>query len=189
MAAWGVMHSWLASLGIKSRIRQRYGPAAGRYYRLGYNIFTVISLLPVLLLAAVLPDRPLYTVPFPWSLLLLVVQGAAGLFVLAGLLQTGLGSFLGLPQALGREEASEHRLVTGGIYRLVRHPLYLGGLVFIWASPNMTRNLLALYIAFSLYLVGGAIVEERKLLVVFGEKYAEYRKRTPMFLPWPRPKR
>jgi len=57
--------------------------------------------------------------------------------------------------------------------------------VFIWLTPVITLNLLALYIGLSIYLVVGAIVEERKLLVEFGQAYAEYRRRTPMLIPFP----
>jgi protein-S-isoprenylcysteine O-methyltransferase Ste14 len=187
-AAWGALHSWLASLGLKDRLSRRFGLPAERWYRLIYNIFAVLSLLPVLLLAGMLPDRILYSIPPPWGLLLLALQGAAAVFVLIGVLQTGALSFLGLRQAFAQGGPQQTpRLITGGLYRLVRHPLYLGGLVFIWASPFMTRNLLVLFIAFSLYLVVGAHVEERKLIAEFGEEYARYRRRTPMFCPWPRP--
>jgi len=75
------------------------------------------------------------------------------------------------------------RLVVRGLYRWVRHPLYTAGLVFLWFTPIMAVNLLALYVGFSLYLVIGAYFEERKLLREFGADYAEYQQRTPMLIP------
>jgi len=184
VAIYGVVHSWLASLGVKAWARRRYGELAERLYRFAYNLFAVLTLLPVLALPALLPDRRLYSVPMPWALFLMGVQllavGALG----AGLLQTGLWSFLGFKQLAGRREIGEDdQLVVRGLYRWVRHPLYTAGLAFLWATPVMTRNLLSLYVGLSVYLVIGAIYEERKLLATFGDAYVRYRERTPMLIP------
>jgi protein-S-isoprenylcysteine O-methyltransferase Ste14 len=74
-------------------------------------------------------------------------------------------------------------MVTGGLYRWVRHPLYTAGLAFIWLTPIMTSNLLALNIGLTLYLILGAIYEERKLVREFGERYTRYQERVPMLIP------
>lgn len=182
VAIYGLVHSWLASLETKGWVRLHLGSTARRFYRLVYNLFAVISLLPVLALPAFLPDARLYTVPWPWSLGLLAVQAAALLALAVGVLQTGVWSFLGLRQAVsGMQERP--RLVKQGLYRWVRHPLYSAGMAFIWAVPIMTFNLLALNLSLTAYLIAGAVVEERKLLQEFGEAYARYRERTPMFIP------
>ncbi len=183
VGAYGLVHSWLASRQAKSLARRLLGPAADRVYRLAYNLFAALSLLPVLALSAKLPNDTLYTFPRPWSLLALAGQGLAALALLVGVLQTGLASFAGLSQLWRTETAGAGRLVTGGLYRYVRHPLYTAGLVFVWLTPLMTRNLLALYIGFSLYLVIGAIFEERKLVAEYGDAYQQYRQQTPMFIP------
>jgi protein-S-isoprenylcysteine O-methyltransferase Ste14 len=66
----------------------------------------------------------------------------------------------------------------------MRHPLYTAGLIIIWLAPVMNTNLLALNAGLSIYLVLGAHVEESKLVHEFGETYEDYRRRTPMFIPW-----
>ena len=183
ITAYGGLHSWLASLQAKALARRGLGSAADRVYRLAYNFVAFISLLPVLVLPAVLADQTLYTIPLPWALLTLLIQGLAGLMLLIGLLQTGLWSFIGLKQLLEAPEDQTSELVVGGLYRWVRHPLYTAGLVFIWLTPVMTWNVLALNIGLSLYLCIGALFEERKLLREFGQAYQTYQQRTPMFFP------
>jgi methanethiol S-methyltransferase len=183
IAIYGGLHSWLASLQAKALARRSLGSTADRIYRLAYNFVAIISLLPVLVLPAILPDRTLYTIPVPWSVLTLLVQGIAVLALLAGLLQTGLWSFIGLKQLLETPGEQTTELVVGGLYHWVRHPLYTAGLVFIWLTPVMTWNLLALNIGLSLYLYIGALFEERKLVREYGEAYQAYRQRTPMFFP------
>jgi protein-S-isoprenylcysteine O-methyltransferase Ste14 len=183
---YGLVHSVLASLGAKARARQWFGPATDRWYRLGFNIFGVISLLPVLALPAILPDQPLYTIPAPWTYLALAGQAAAVVMLVVGVMQTGAWSFLGLEQLSGRSKPdSSPGLVMDGLYRWVRHPLYTAGLLFIWLIPVMTVNLLTLNIGLTAYLIVGAWFEERKLVREFGEVYVEYRKVTPMLIPRP----
>ncbi|HEX9029780.1 MAG TPA: isoprenylcysteine carboxylmethyltransferase family protein [Anaerolineales bacterium] len=179
---YGLVHSWMASLGVKAAVRQRLGPTADRYYRLAFNIFGFISLIPVLALPVLLPDRRLYSIPFPWDLPLLALQAAALIGLAVGVKETGAWSFLGLEQ-LFEEQPSKSTLVTSGLYRWVRHPLYSAGMVFIWASPVMTRDMLSLFLGLTAYLIVGALFEERKLLREYGSVYATYRDQTPMFIP------
>jgi protein-S-isoprenylcysteine O-methyltransferase Ste14 len=90
---------------------------------------------------------------------------------------------LGLQQLYRPENIKTQKLVIRGLYRWVRHPLYTTGLLFIWLAPVMTINLLALIFSLSLYLVVGAHVEERKLILEFGQTYRDYQERTPMLIP------
>ena len=182
-AAWGLVHSWLASRQAKRLARRLLGPLVDRSYRLVYNGFAILTFLPVMALAALLPDRPLYSIPPPWVFLTLAGQGLAVLALLIGLLQTGLADFIGLRQLFDSAPEQPTPLVVKGLYRYVRHPLYTAGLVFIWLSPRMTVNLLALYACLSLYLVIGAYFEERKLVYEYGQAYRSYQQATPMLIP------
>ncbi len=183
IALWGAVHSWLASLGVKDFVRRTFGDGASRLYRLTYNLFSVASFAPILLLLRLLPDALLYAAPAPWVFLMLAGQLASILCIIVALLQVDAASFIGLRQFFGKE--APDRLVTGGFYRWIRHPLYLFGLLIIWLTPIMTVNLLVLYISLTVYLIIGAMFEERKLLRVFGPAYAEYKARTPMIIPMP----
>jgi protein-S-isoprenylcysteine O-methyltransferase Ste14 len=63
------------------------------------------------------------------------------------------------------------------------NPLYFFGLLFLWLTSIMTANMLVVFIFLNLYLLIGAYFEERKLSQEFGALYAEYKSRTPMFIP------
>jgi methanethiol S-methyltransferase len=181
--SYGLLHSLLASFLFK-RGAERLIPGSSRYYRLVYNLFAVLTFLPVLAVLAVLPDRPIYRIPFPLIPITVGLQLAALAFLAAGIYQTGTASFLGIDQLLPiSRKLGKDTLVTAGLYRWVRHPLYTAGLVFMWLTPVMTANLLALYMGLSIYLVVGALVEERKLAHQFGQTYQLYRQNTPMFFP------
>lgn len=184
-AAYGALHSALASLPAKDAARRLLGPSADRFYRLGYNVVGGITLLPLLAFTVWQPGRSLYTVSPPLVYLFLSGQAAALVVIALGLLQTGPAHFLGLRQLVTKTEEPP-RLTTGGLYRFVRHPLYTAGFVFLWLTPVMTSTLLTLFVGLSIYLYVGSLFEEERLLREFGAPYRAYQKQVPRLLPrWP----
>jgi protein-S-isoprenylcysteine O-methyltransferase Ste14 len=179
---WGIVHSILASIEAKDWVQRTLGSAGMRFYRMAYNIFSVISFAPILWLMAVLPDQMLYQIPAPWLYLSLGGQLAAAVMLVVGVLQIDTLSFVGLRQLIEGQERSS-QLITRGLYRWVRHPLYTAGLIFIWLTPVVSQNSLVVFVAATVYIIVGAIFEERKLEREFGAAYAEYKAATPMLIP------
>jgi protein-S-isoprenylcysteine O-methyltransferase Ste14 len=175
MALWGIVHSILASNFAKDML------GGASFYRLGYNVFAALSFAPILYLMKILPDQLVYQVPAPWSLLMLGGQIFAAIMLFVAFLQTDSLSFVGLRQLFETEKKGA--LVTRGLYRVVRHPLYTFGLLFIWLTSTGSQNSLTVYIGATIYTLAGAYFEERKLLRKFGDAYAEYRRATPMLIP------
>lgn len=178
---WGIVHSLLASTGFKNLIHRTLGDTFMKFYRLFYNVFAVLSIVPILYLMISLPDQTLYQVPVPWSYLMLAGQVLSVLLLFVAVMQTDLLSFAGLRQLV--EEEKTGNLVTSGLYRSVRHPLYTFSLLVLWLSPSMSMNSFIVYAGLTIYILIGIIFEERKLLREFGEAYEEYRSSTPMLLP------
>ncbi len=71
---------------------------------------------------------------------------------------------------------------TPGLYRIVRHPLYVGWLLMFWAAPVMTVAHLVFALGTTAYILIAIQFEERDL-VQFHAEYAEYRRRVPMIIP------
>jgi protein-S-isoprenylcysteine O-methyltransferase Ste14 len=85
--------------------------------------------------------------------------------------------------------AETHRtekIITSGVYSIVRHPQYLGGLlahVGISFLLSASYSLLATpLMALLVYLISK--IEEEELVREFGKEYEDYRKKVSMFLPW-----
>ncbi len=176
---YGLQHSLLASRGLKRALKRRWGSRALQIYRLAYNAWAGLSLLPLMVWAARLPhDRVLWAWPWPWALVALGLQGLGLYLILDGLWRVGPLGFLGL-----RPERAH--LTCRGVYAWVRHPLYVGGLLLLWATPVLTLNMAVWYAALSLYLLVGAWWEERKLRAELGPAYDAYRAAVPMWLPRP----
>jgi len=76
-----------------------------------------------------------------------------------------------------RHERAAQGLQTSGLYRLVRHPLYLGWVLVVFGAAQLTGDRFAFAVISSAYLCIAVPWEERSLERTFGEEYARYKKR------------
>ena len=72
---------------------------------------------------------------------------------------------------------------TPSLYRVVRHPLYIGWLTIFWAAPTMTTAHLIFALITTAYILIAIQLEEQDLVSAFGSEYTAYRKSTPMLIP------
>lgn len=175
VAVWvrvGIFLVGAIGLGLASRATLR-DPAAHGFYRL----FAFIAILALILL----------NVPFWFASPFSLRQIASWLLLLASLCMV-LGGFALLLRRGRPSGAFENttRLVTTGLYRYIRHPLYSSLLFLAWgaALKQISWPALLLTTAASLFLWATARVEEGENLSRFGEDYAYYMAHTRRFIPF-----
>jgi protein-S-isoprenylcysteine O-methyltransferase Ste14 len=182
LSLFAVQHSLMARQGFK-RLLTRVIPAAAE--RSTYVLASSLALLLLFWqwrpLGGVVWDVPhqagravLYAgFAFGWTLVF-VATIVINHFDLFGLRQTWRG-FRG-------EEQQELRFATPFLYRIVRHPLYVGWFFAFWSTPTMTMTHLLFAVMTTAYILVAIQLEERDLLRAHPE-YAEYRRRVPMLVP------
>ncbi|MGH2508311.1 MAG: methanethiol S-methyltransferase [Ktedonobacteraceae bacterium] len=77
---------------------------------------------------------------------------------------------------------------TPFLYKIMRHPMMVGFFIAFWSTPHMSTGHLLFAIATTGYILIALQLEERDLVSYLGTAYEEYRRRVPMFLPFPKKK-
>jgi protein-S-isoprenylcysteine O-methyltransferase Ste14 len=122
----------------------------------------------------------LYRAADGWAVLLAIVQIAGGAISLAGSSRLDVLELAGVRQAGARPLKTGDRsgppLLDRGLYRLVRHPIYLGWVLLVFAAPVMTVDRLMFATVSTAYVVLAIRWEERSLRAEFGDRYARYQR-------------
>ena len=204
-AAFALLHS----IGARESGKNALARVLGRFFvdhfwRLVYCALSIYALYwgVASLHWARNPENDVWLVLYPewlWQVVTVLHLGSIALLYVA-FLQSDFLEFLGLRQAwrglrvlLGRGEApplelfGTDRLVVRGVYGWVRHPMLVGGLLFLLTSGPSLNNLIytAMYTA---YMLIGGYYEERRMLRIFGDEYRRYQERVGAYLPgvrWP----
>jgi protein-S-isoprenylcysteine O-methyltransferase Ste14 len=134
--------------------------------------------------ACILIRIPLPGAPWPDALALLGgLLCFPGLgFVLWGRL--ALGSMYFVSTGFGAQLFAGHRLITGGPYAIVRHPMYSGLILAACGSLLLYQTRTgAFLVVYALSVIRRARREEEVLAKTFGAEWEEYRRRVPMLFP------
>jgi uncharacterized membrane protein len=188
------LHSITASGKFKQACKELFGEIFIRvYYRALYNLFGAITFGAVLYLIPQVPDQEVWIAPSWLKWIMHFIQFAVLVFGARSFEYLDTGEFLGIKQ-VGRyifrgevsgniEGLTERGLVTTGVYGIVRHPMYLAGLVIVIFNPILTINGLTFTVLAGLYFLFGMFIEERRFVESFGDQYREYMKQVPMLIP------
>jgi methanethiol S-methyltransferase len=185
LGVFAVQHSVMARQGFK-RWWTRVVPASVE--RSTYVLFTSLALMLLYWQWQPIP-APVWTVQNP------IAAGVVdGIFWLGWVVLVASTFLLnhfelfGLSQVFARlfgKQPSDAKFRTPLLYRYVRHPILLGVLLAVWATPVMTVGHLLFAGVITGHILIGIQLEERDLIQQFGDQYRRYRQRASMLIPLP----
>lgn len=179
-----IQHSAMLRKGMKRRMARLIPP---------YCIGAVFTLASALTLCAIMPLwQPSGVMLVEWSG---PWRWVANILFCAAVAGTGWGVWALSPfdplgtkpikmHLAGRPQPVPPPFAVRGPYLWVRHPLYFFVLVMLWSRPELTADRLLFNLLWSGWIYVGTLLEEKDLLVEFGDVYRKYQSMVPMLLPW-----
>jgi methanethiol S-methyltransferase len=183
MSVFAVQHSGMARQGFKKLFANFASPALER------STYVLMASLTLILLFW--QWQPITVTIWKIETPALAYAATAGGFLgwLIVLYSTFLIShfeLFGLTQVISHfagRLAEPIKFRTPGLYRLIRHPIYLGFIIAFWSTPTMTAGHMLFAAVTTAYIFVGIWLEERDLVALFGEEYRRYKQKVAMLLP------
>jgi protein-S-isoprenylcysteine O-methyltransferase Ste14 len=182
LVAFGLVHSLLARRAVKARLERLFPPELER------SLYSLVAGVQMGLICwAGSPCRQ--SGRFPPAGRRSASPGPCRApvgIVIAALATIGSTHLFGLQQAWSAARGVPYvapPFASRGLYRMVRHPVYTGSLIAIWATPEMSQGRLLLVSTLTVYLFVGLAFEERDLEREFGDACREHKRRVPSLFP------
>ena len=175
-----VVHSLLADVSVKSFIQKITGKWF-RYYRITYSLFAFITLAAILYYQFSISSSLLFVSSLKYFVGAILIL--PGLYIMAVCIKKYFYELSGI-QAL-ENKIQTNTLQQTGLHKLVRHPLYFGTLLFVWGLFlffPFVSNLIACLVIHA-YVIFGVSLEEKKLLLEYGDAYKQYALKVPRLFP------
>ena len=171
-----MFYIFISSVYLSRRIREPLFQTNSKYDVLKRRIAGIISvimfLIPPLAIAIVPQPRFLY------HLVLILIGGI--MFIMAVVLNIAARRQVGYIPGLRKKE----RLITTGIYGVIRHPIYLANSLLVMGWSLLFCGIISVFFSIVYFLLYVLLIfmEERILIEEYGKGYLEYKQRTPYAL-------
>jgi protein-S-isoprenylcysteine O-methyltransferase Ste14 len=192
--AFALIHSITISRWFKDLCKAVFGLTFMQaWYRFLFTLLSVVTVMIAFPMMHRVPDHAIWTAPDVLRWPMHGLRTAAILFGVMAFRHLDGREFLGVKQVwryLTRREVggnieglTQKELVTKGVYGIVRHPLYVAGIVIFTVNPHVTVNGLTVTVLADFYFLFGMFIEERRFLRIFGDQYRAYMQRVPRLVP------
>ncbi len=185
-AGFGLIHSIFISLQFTNWAKRVMGKYFA-FYRLGYNLLSIVLLIALLSITKTLDSELVINFVPPWKTVQQVLLITSGVMIIWAFLSYDALEFVGIRQIMNighrRDSAQPRKITKKGLLGIVRHPMYLATIVFMW-SLNSTRVDMLVHLILTIYILIGICLEERKLIKEFGSAYIEYQRDVPALVPF-----
>ena len=182
LLAFGVQHSVMARKPFKAALTKVVPEAAER----SVFVFATAIVLMWLYMAWQPMTGSVWQLEGAGALLMTLLFLVGATLVLWSTFMINHFELFGLAQAWryfkGKDEP-EATFREPAMYKVSRHPLYLGIITVFWATPTMTTGHLFFASIWTAYVFIGIGYEERDLIDTFGDKYKDYMNRVPQIIP------
>jgi len=182
-----LLHSFLISIrftDLMTRLLKNYYA----FYRIFYISISLALLIPLINYTAQLDNMVIITYGLTINILRYVlILGSLLMFFWAFFFNYDSLSFFGIRQALSfgkiKKVNPSEEVKKNGLLGIIRHPMYLALIIYLW-SQTFRMSDIVVNIVLTIYIIMATRLEEKKLVLEFGDTYVKYQQEVPMFIPF-----
>jgi protein-S-isoprenylcysteine O-methyltransferase Ste14 len=118
----------------------------------------------------------------------ILISGSLIIFWWAFFFDYDFLSFFGIRQILnfGKKNNSSKVIEKNGLLGIIRHPMYFALIIYLWCQIFSVVDLMVNALL-TIYIIIGTFLEEKKLILEFGDSYIKYQQEVPMLIPFTKP--
>lgn len=181
------LHSYLISIGftnIMTRLLKKYYA----FYRVFYILISLFLLIPLINYTAQLDNKVIITYGQPLNIIRYVLlSGSLLMFFWAFFFNYDSLTFFGIRQILYLGEIKKinppEEIKRNGLLGIMRHPMYFALIIFLWCQMHRMSDIVV-NIVLTIYIIIGTRLEEKKLILEYGDTYVKYQQEVPMLIPF-----
>ncbi|MEI7661478.1 MAG: protein-S-isoprenylcysteine methyltransferase [Bacteroidota bacterium] len=186
-AGYCALHSYLISIGFTSlmtRLLKKYYA----FYRVFYILVSLFLLIPLIKFTGQLDNQVIIVYGHYMDILRdILVYGSLIMFFWAFFFDYDSLSFFGIRQIMNFAKTTEknpsNEIKKRGLLGIMRHPMYFALIIYLWCHTSKMSDIVV-NIVLTVYIIIGTILEEKKLVLEFGEAYIRYQREVPMIIPF-----
>ena len=186
-AAYCALHSYLISIRLTDFMKKFLNNYYA-FYRLFYIIISFILLIPLIKFSTQIDNELIINYsPTLTIVRYILIAGSLLMFFWAFFFNYDSLQFFGIRQILNFRKDTEpnqsNEIKRKGLLGIMRHPMYFALIIFLWCQTFRVADIVVNSVL-TIYVFIGTMLEEKKLVLEFGDSYKIYQKEVPMIIPF-----
>ena len=188
--AYCALHSYLISISF-TNLMHRLLKEYYAFYRLFYVLVSVFTLIPIFKYSALDSNAIIIYGQYLNIARYILMSGSLLMFIWAFFFDYDSLHFFGVRQMLTFRKTKEtnpsNEIKRSGFLGIVRHPMYFAVMVYLLCRMYTMADIIMSSVLI-VYTIIGTMLEEKKLVLEFGETYIKYQNEVPMLIPFTKAK-
>jgi len=186
-AGYCLLHSFLISIKFTD-LMTRWLKDYYAFYRIFYISISLVLLIPLINYTAQLDNNIIIIYGQTLNIVrYILISGSLLMFFWAFFFNYDSLSFFGIRQALNfgkiRKIDPSEEVKRNGLLGIIRHPMYFSLMIYLWCQTFRMSDIVV-NIVLTIYIIMATRLEEKKLVLEFGDTYVKYQQEVPMFIPF-----
>jgi len=162
------------------------------FYRLFYILISLFLLIPLIQYSSQIDTKIIINYSHPLNIIrYILISGSLLMFFWAFFFDYDSLTFFGIRQIINIGKRSKvnpsEEIKRNGLLGIMRHPMYFALIIYLWCQTHNVSDIVVNTVL-TIYIIIGTKLEEKKLVLEFGDTYIKYQQEVPILIPFTKTK-